>query len=500
LPAAGPLLVVANHPFGAADGVALLALIRRVRRDVRLVGNSQLRRIPELQPLVFAVDLSGGRDARVANQATLRRAIDWTKRGGALIVFPAGEVSNLPGPGGTLIDGPWRRGAARIVVDSGAAVVPVFFEGRNSRGFGWAGRVHPGLRTALLPRELLRMRGRSIAPVVGRPIPSARLAEMADPATLVDYLRARTYGLSRRAPSPPPSSRLIPALAPAEPADALEREVLALGPDRRLQALRSLSVHYASAEEIPAVLREIGRLRELTFRAVGEGSGRALDLDEFDDRYLHLFVWDRAARVVVGAYRLGPTDVVASRLGPRGLYTRTLFTYGRAFLRELGPALELGRSFVRAEYQRDYGALLLLWQGIGRFVSRHPRYQRLFGPVSISGAYSAASRDLLSSMLADPSRRSPLASLVAPRRPYPLHTTPTSSTLAAHQATVHRTIGEIERDGAGVPVLVRQYLKLNAEVLSVSVDPGFSNVIDALMVVDVRQVPPGLRERYLINS
>ena len=316
----------------------------------------------------------------------------------------------------------------------------------------------------------------------------------------MDYLRARTYGLSLRPAAAPPAVRPTPAPAPAEPVEALEREVLALGPDRCLHTLRSLGVYYASALEIPTLLREIGGLREVTFRAAGEGSGRAVDLDEFDDHYLHLFVWDHAARVVVGAYRLGPTDVVTSRRGVRGLYTRTLFRYGRAFLRELGPALELGRSFVRVEYQRDYGALLLLWQGIGRFVSRHPRYQRLFGPVSISSAYSAASRDLLSSMLADPSRRSPFASLVAPRRPYGLHTTPTTPAMVANQATVHRTVGEIEGDGTGVPVLMRQYLRLSAEVLSVSVDPAFSNVIDALMSVDLRRVPPGLRERYLINS
>jgi putative hemolysin len=289
-------------------------------------------------------------------------------------------------------------------------------------------------------------------------------------------------------------------VAPALVPDALAREVSALPADRQLRALGSLGVYHASAGEIPAVLQEIGRLREATFRAAGAGSGRPIDLDRFDRHYEHLFVWDHARRLVVGAYRLGRTDALTRHRGTRGLYTRSLFGYGPEFLRQLGPALELGRSFVRVEYQRDYGALLLLWQGIGRFVARHARYRRLFGAVSISAAYGDASRDLLSALLNDPSRRSPLARFVSARRPYRPQTLPDASSLAASQSAIHAAISELERDGKGIPVLLRQYLRLNAEVLSMSVDPAFSNVIDALVVVDLDRVPAALRDRFLMTQ
>jgi len=497
IPATGPLVVVANHPFGAVDGLVLLALIRRVRPDVRLLGNYLLQRIPELAPLIIAVDPFGGGTARAENGRTLRRAIDWTRRGGALIVFPAGEVSSVPTPGGRLIDTGWKPGVGRILQASRAAVLPVYFAGRNSRVFELAGRLHRDLRTALLPRELLRMRGRTIAPAVGSLIPPARLDESSKGRQLLDYLRARTYALR---PSEPALARpKTPMPAVAEPVHSgfdFEREITALPVSRRLLSNKAFDVFYASATEIPATLGEIGRLRELAFRAAGEGSGQPLDLDEFDRHYWHLFVWDREARSVVGAYRIGATDAIVPRLGVRGLYTRTLFTYSQAFIRALGPALELGRSFVRVEYQREFSPLLLLWQGIGQFVAQNPRYTKLFGPVSISASYSGPSRDALVELLSSDRFRSPMADLVRARRPYFPESHPARPVVPVDPSEVQALIGDIEVDGKGMPVLLRQYLKLNARVAAISVDPDFANVIDALSIVDLDTMPVALRHRY----
>ena len=246
------------------------------------------------------------------------------------------------------------------------------------------------------------------------------------------------------------------------------------------------------------MLREIGRLRESTFRQAGEGTGQARDLDRFDRDYLHLFVWHAGRREVVGAYRLGLTDRLRARYGPRGLYTRTLFRFGAPLLDEIGPAIELGRSFVRPEYQRDSNGLLLLWKGIGRFVARHPRYRRLFGPVSISAEYQSFTRHLLARFLSHQAFASELARLVQPRRaltPEPDTALLVRARVVAHLEDVEALVREVEA-GRGLPVLLRQYLKLNARLLGFSVDPGFGNVLDGLMLVDLLEVRPALLQRY----
>lgn len=481
IPANGPLVIVANHPFGAADGLILLALARQVRPDVRLLGNYVLGRIPELRPLLLEVDPFARPGSHAMNARMVRRAVDWTKRGGALIVFPAGEVASVAAAGGRLIDAPWRHGMARIVAQSEAAVVPVCFDGRNSRLFELAGRVHPLLRTALLPRELLRQRGASVHVTVGATIRAARLDGLEGASAVTSYLRARTYALVRPRAAAEPAAVAREPIVQAVAHDVLAREVAGLPADRTLLAQGALKVFCVSADDAPSVLREIGRLREIAFRAVGEGTGRSADLDRFDRHYLHLFVWHDERGEVVGAYRLAPTDVVLRAHGPRGLYTGTLFRYGRAFLGALGPAIELGRSFVRVEYQREYLPLALLWRGIIAFMTAHPRYRRLIGPVSISASYAAVSRDALVNLLEQPALRSPLAALVRPRTPYRRSAVPSA---ALSMAEVSHLIKEIEPAGPAMPVLLRQYLKLDARTIATSVDPAFANVVDVLMVVD----------------
>jgi putative hemolysin len=289
-------------------------------------------------------------------------------------------------------------------------------------------------------------------------------------------------------------------LAPALDGDRLEADLARLDASRRLVSHRALEVFAARASEIPAVLREIGRLRELAFRAAAEGTGRACDLDRYDADYWHLFVWNTGRREIAGAYRLAPTDAIAAAHDPRRLYTRSLFRFGREFLAGLGPAIELGRSFVHPDYQRDFGTLMLLWKGIGAFVARYPRYRMLFGPVSISNAYRPASRALLVSVLAGPRYRSPLAPLVKPLRP--LHVGGLAAGwpapgLPSGIDQIDELLAEIEGDGKGLPVLLRQYLKLNARLLSFSVDPAFSDVVDGLMVVDLLDVEATVLQRYM---
>jgi len=292
-----------------------------------------------------------------------------------------------------------------------------------------------------------------------------------------------------------------PAIIDEVPPMTLRAEIAALPPSQRLVDSGAFHVYCARADQIRSVLREIGRLRELTFRAVGEGTGRCADIDAFDAYYLHLFVWDTRQDAIAGAYRLGLVDEIQARHGQRGLYTRSLFRYGPALLDMLNPAIELGRSFVRVEYQRSFTPLMLLWCGIGRFIVRSPRYTVLFGPVTISGRYARESRRLMVDYLSRHRADAHLVSLVSPRRPF--RDGAATSALGVNDPTpgkideLSRRIAQIEPDGKGVPVLLRHYLRLGGRLLGFSVDVQFGNALDGLIMVDVRQIEPAVLERYM---
>ena len=333
----------------------------------------------------------------------------------------------------------------------------------------------------MLPRELLRQRGGRIRILVGQPVDVSQV-------TSIDTLRWRTDLLAQRG-----AKRLEPVIDPIPVAD-LRRDVGALPPERRLGESGQLAAYLAQAHEIPRVLREISRLREVTFRAVGEGTGRECDRDVFDEHYWHLFLWNESRGEVAGAYRLALTDDVLATYGVEGLYTSTLFSFREVFLHRLGPAVELGRSFVRAEYQRGFAPLLLLWRGIGRFVAGHPECRVLFGPVSISGQYQNISRELMVAYL---ERRAPLPRLlefVSSRMPF---RTSRQIPEGLDLDELSKIISDLEPDGRGVPVLLRQYLKLGGRLLGFNLDPQFSNALDGLIVVDLLETDRTLLARYL---
>lgn len=287
----------------------------------------------------------------------------------------------------------------------------------------------------------------------------------------------------------------------AQPADAqlLNAEIQRLHSAGPLVSQSRFDVYLAPADAIPAILHEIGRLREISFRNVGEGSGKALDLDMYDRTYLHLFLWDREAGAVAGAYRLGRTDTLLAEFGPSGLYTSTLFQLSPEFLEHLNPGLELGRSFVAPDYQRSIYPLSLLWRGIGRFLSRFPRYSRLFGPVSISDDYSPISQELIVRYMRNSRRNVGACGWVRPFNPYSgieIDLTAISDRFNSIDE-ISAAVSKVEPDQKGVPVLLRQYLKLNATLLEFNVDPNFANVLDALVLVDLRLSTNESLSRYM---
>jgi putative hemolysin len=357
--------------------------------------------------------------------------------------------------------------------------------------------VHPALRTALLARELLNKRGTVVTVRLGVPLAARDLVDTAgDAAGATASIRRAVEELGTAVPLAVHTTTEPHAMSALNGASTISAEVEQLPGESCLVESGAFQVFVAEAHRVPAALREIGRLRELTYRAVGEGTGRQLDLDSFDDRYLHLFSWDRQRKRIVGAYRIGRTDRIMATAGVDGLYTRTLFRYDERLVARLSPALELGRSFVRAEYQKNYTALLLLWKGIGRFVAIHPQYRVLFGPVSISSRYSDSSHRLLMAFLHQNHLDSDLADLVEAINPRVVNPAPA---LPVPQSVeeADRLVTEAERDGKGVPVLLRQYLKLNAKLLGFNVDPQFGDALDALMMVDLTTVDGAILNRYL---
>lgn len=480
IPRSGPLVVVANHPFGLIEAAALDATLRGVRPDIRFLANGLLAAIPELANHVIPVDPFGGAEATLANRRGLREALRWLESGGALAVFPAGEVAHLDLRRRQVLDPPWNAAAARLARQTNAKVLPVHFTGANGPLFQVAGLVHPRIRTALLPHELLNKRNRTIEMRIGHPC--APLP--------IDQLRRRSDWLKlRRAQPLRPPLRRMAAIGPAIPTDWVAGELAQLPADRLLVASGNSEVWLARAAEIPMTLREIGRLREIAFRLAGEGSGHAYDLDRFDESYLHLILWSRELRSIQGAYRFAES-------ANRPLYTTTLFRFSPEFFHRLGPALELGRSFIRPEAQRSFQPLLLLWRGIGEYLARNPATRRLFGPVSISAAYRPASRGLIARYLAAHHFNPALAAYAAPRKPFTLRpAAPWPGPVSLED--LDRLVRDIEPDAKGIPVLLRQYLKLNGRICAFNLDPAFGNCLDALIVVDLDSAPREHLARYL---
>lgn len=484
LPTQGPRLFVANHPFGLLEGLVLATQLLPRVPDLRVLANSLLHGLAPLRQLVIPVEVFERQRAGAINSRALRESRRWLDAGNALVLFPAGEVSAWDWHQRSVADKPWSTSAARLAQWTGATVIPLYFAGANSIPFQMLGMIHPRLRTLRLPAELMNKRGARVQVRLGQPIRPSRLTEAGDLEQQTQLLRQRTEWLRHREEARPIPLSQGAAIAPAGAIGSLPSDSL-------ITANGDYEIHVTTAAAAPALLEEIGRLRELCFRAVGEGTGAARDLDTFDAHYRHLFLWRRSTGQVVGAYRVAPVTAGAP------LYTSTLFRFPNGFLRRLGSALEIGRAFIRPEYQREYAPLLLLWKGLLRYATAHAQANVLFGPASITARYAPLSRALMAHWLE--------TKLPAPERVPGIHPFHPS---VAHAKAVQRivphlaglddlsqAISDLEPGGTGVPVLLRQYAKAGARVHGFNVDPHFQSALDVLVSVDLRDLPIHLRER-----
>ncbi len=516
VPKTGPLVVVANHPYGGIEATVLLSVLSSIRPDVKFMANFMLGSLAETQDFCIYVDPFGGDGAARKNLQPLRETIDWVKKGGVLCIFPSGTVSHFHWRNRQVTDPKWNTMVGRVIRKTAAPVIPIFFPGSNGLLFQSAGVIHPLLRTILLPREFLNKQNREIRLKVGNLIPPSKLNSFATDEELITYLRLRTYilGNEQKGGKSVPmtssvktflaagTSRRMERIAPPGDPFVMEAEIKKLPPHQLLTESGELGAYYARAKQIPTILRELGRLREISFREVNEGTGKSIDVDHFDSYYTHLFVWNRAKRELVGAYRLAKTDKVLRHFGKNGLYTSTLFAYRTPLLDQIGPAIELGRSFVRHEYQRNYSSLLLLWRGIGQYVLRYPRYRILFGPVSINNEYDSASRELITLFLRANNFLPELARLIKARNPMARTKLvgmdiETTSFVVKDIRDVSDLLQDIESQQKAIPILLKQYLKLGGKLLGFNVDTSFGDVLDGLIFVDMLEADYKLLERYM---
>ncbi len=525
IPATGPVVVVANHPFGMLNGAMLATLLTRARPDVKVITTFPLGDVPELSRHCIVIDSLPGNNGDAnyagANRHALAEAKDWLQSGGMLALFPAAEVSQWQFPQAAISDPHWSHTAVHLIRQTGAAALPVYFCGRNSMSFHLFGMIHPRLRSAFLLQEFLQHEGRNVEIRVGSEISSDGIASIADDQEATDYLRWRTYLLARRRraeTSWPVAARsklsvnVRQTVASPEPQELLAEELSQLPEHRCVAHSGELAVYLVKASETPRLLQEVGRMREITFRRAREGTGKPRDLDRFDRYYWHLLLWHRSKQELIGGYRVGNTSEILAERGVRGLYTSTLFRYDPQVFEKIGPTLELGRSFVRPEYQRQYAPLLLLWKGIAHLLVAHPETPILFGAVSISNGYNKTSREMIyrffearmreeqSGGSIDPKMIEP--GMIEPRRPFrPAWLRPWDCRAMSHVLRdleeLSEPITDVEADGKGLPILLRQYAKIGGKLLGFNVDRKFSNVLDGLVMVDLRRTEITVLERFM---
>lgn len=488
IPARGPLLIVANHPSGALDALALLDAVGRVRRDVRIVANDFLSALDNIEDLLLPVRILGGRPA----PRSLRTVDAALANGECVIVFPAGEVSRL-GPRGVR-DTRWRRGFLRFARACDAPVLPVRIQARNSALFYGASALFKPAGTALLAREMFARRARRIVLRVGY---LRRIPADADGEAVLEAIRRDLYAIGTRRERPATDG----ARGPETIAGAVDPALVMAG----IAGMRMLGetgdgkqIRVGRLAADAPLLREIGRLRELTFRAVGEGTGHAIDVDAWDSWYEHIVLWDTPAARIAGAYRIARGAPVLAAHGIRGLYTASLFDYADDAVARIAQGVELGRSFVVPDYwggrSIDY-----LWQGIGAYLRAHPKVRYLFGAVSISAAMPVAARQQIAAHYAH--YFGGAAGEVVSKRPFAYQAAlPRDAAMDAD--TAFRVMkANLDALGAQVPMLYKQYTDLcepgGARFLAFGVDPGFNHAVDGLIEVDIARMRPKKRQRYL---
>ncbi len=500
IPKEGAFISVSNHPYGGIDGILLVKVLSMVRPDVKIMANFLVQRIEPFAEYVLPVNPFEKQKDKASSISGIKMAIQHVQEGNVLGLFPAGEVSSYNHDNFGKTDRQWQAPALKMIKNARVPVLPVYFDGSNSRIFHLLGLIHPSLRTAKLPSEVFNKRNKKIRIRIGSPISVKEQDEFNDLARFGRFLRAKTYALGSALEVKrfflPRFKRVQKAEDIAQPVDhklIMEEINVLRSNDSLLFSNSNFEVFCTPSLDIPNIMNEIGRLREITFRNVGEGTNRSMDLDEYDLYYQQLFVWDTEAERIVGAYRVGLGADIMRRFGIRGFYIQSLFKVHRGFRSTLKQSMELGRSFIIEEYQRKPLPLFLLWKGILYFLIKNSEYRYLVGPVSISNRFSEFSKSMIISYIKKNYYNREFSRYIKPRTKYNVPGYNIDEDIILESADnlqkFDKFIDEVETSGYKMPILLKRYLKLNGKIIGFNVDPKFNNALDGLLILDLFDVP-----------
>lgn len=510
IPKNDAFIAIANHPYGGIEGLILLKIMFMMRPDSKLMANFLLKKIPNLSEHFIAVNPFETIE-HSSSISGIKQSLELLRSGTPIGIFPAGEVSTFKADTQQITDKLWHPVVGKLIAKANVPVVPIYFHGNNGLLFNLLSFIHPALRTAKLPSELFNKRGHTIRLRIGKAILPSDLNYQQNPAKLLDFMRAKTYALgagleNQRNIFDPRNifkvKKIPQAIVQAIDNQKLEREVENLV-EYKIWTEKNYEIYISPCSALPNIIQEIGRLREITFREVGEGTNKSTDLDEYDIYYNHLFIWDKESKMIVGAYRIGKGDEIFYSFGKRGFYLNELFKIREEFYPTLRQSLELGRSWIRKEYQQKPLPLFLLWKGILKYLTENPQYRYLIGPVSISNNFSRLSKSLIVDFINKNHFDHELAEYVKPRKKFKLDFSKIDKDLLleSHESlkNLDSLISEIESSQMKVPVLLRQYLALNAKLISFNIDPKFSDCLDGFLVVDLRKIPEEMLEKLSKN-
>lgn len=508
IPQEGPAIVVCNHPYGGIDGVAVFDLIGKVRKDVKILTNFILSYIPNLADDFLPVNPFSDKPDVKSSFSGLRAAKEHLENGGLLVLFPSGEVSTYYRGSKMIRDKDWQPSMIKFIRNSGCPVVPVYFDGANSRMFHILGKIHPFLRTLRLPGELTNKVGASFRIAIGKPIKPLEFQKYDTNVSLGKYLKNRVYALEANIPDDEKTTFQPASETGAVPVDKrrdeklLLKDIESLLPDSLLYEVASYQCFLAEYDRIPNIMHEIGRTREEAFRAVGEGTGKSIDMDIYDSYYRHLFIWDKDNRRIVGAYRLGIGSEIMAKYGKSGFYTDTLFRYSDSVSEYLHSAMELGRSYTALEYRKENLPLMLLIKGLLFSVMKFGDVRFMLGPVSISSWYPVFYQSLMVNYIRKRHQSEKLAPHVSPVHPFKENYLKVRIDGLGLDSidTVERFDRFMQVLSNGqyrLPTLLKKYLKLNAVVAAFNVDPDFNYCLDGLIALDITRVP---KEEILMLS
>jgi len=501
IPKDKPFIVVANHPYGGIDALLLSKLFLEIRPDFKAMGNFLLQKIDPIKDMILPINPFEKRKDVKSSFAGIKHALVHLESGNPLGIFPAGEVSSYQSESNIIQDREWQSSILKFIKKADVPIVPVYFQGANSRFFHLLGQVHPLLRTAKLPSELFNKKNKTIKIRIGNPIPVKEQKEFTDVAHFGRYLRARTYALGTSVeakkfyiPSFYPSTKKIEQIAESIDRDTLEKEIDCLQENYLLFENRNFKVICAPSIEMPNTVFEIGRLREITFREVGEGTNRSQDIDEYDFYYNQMIIWDDEAKKLVGAYRIGKGKDILAQYGINGFYITSLFKIKKGFSHYLDQSIELGRSFIIKEYQKQPLPLFLLWKGLLFFLLKNAEYRYMIGPVSISNDFSKFSKSLIVEFVKRYHYQLNLAEYIKPRKKFKVKADKMVDSELLTEAEngdiskIDKLILDIESTYK-FPILLKKYLQLNAKIIGFNIDPKFNDALDGLLILDIFDVP-----------